>query len=365
MTLLLAACGGGSGPPAATSTPIATSTPTLTPTPSPTPTPLFLEPAQVSPLTLGEVFAPRDLSALRLDPARLRTLIATGDVIPARGVERAIRSRGDDFLFPVAATSQLTSGGDLTVVNLEAPLIASCPPPPRGTLTFCGRPGFVAALQAAGVDIATLENNHIGNYGDAGIAETQRHLAAAGIAWADRETPWVEDVRGLRFGFLAFNGVGERVEREAMAAQIRGLRPQVDVLVVAMHWGAEYARLPQPARGIADDHPAELARLVVDAGADLVIGNHPHWVQAVEVYAGKLIAYAHGNFIFDQTWSYETRVGIVGRYTFYDRVLVGVTFVPVLIESAAQPVPMQGEEAQAVLAAMREASERLAGASGP
>jgi poly-gamma-glutamate synthesis protein (capsule biosynthesis protein) len=352
--LALTAC---SNTPAA---PEPTATPRPTPTATATATPEFLTAAQVPEFTLADVFPPRDLSALRLDPSRLRTIIATGDVIPARGVDNAIRRHGDDFLYPVAATTPLTSNADLTVVNLEAPLVSYCGPAPSGTFTFCGRPGFVSALQAAGVDVATLENNHIGNYGSDGIAETVALLDAGGIAWADRDSPTIKDVRGVRFGFLAFNGVGERIDREAMSAQIQALRPQVDVLLVAVHWGAEYVRVPQTAPGVADDNPVEIAHLAVDAGADVVLGNHPHWVQAAELYNGKFIAYAHGNFIFDQMWSYETRVGVVGRYTFYDNLLVGVAFAPVLIQDYAQPVPMQGPEAQEVLSAMAQATLELA-----
>ena len=87
---------------------------------------------------------------------------------------------------------------------------------------------------------------------------------------------------------------------------------------MAYHWGAEYVSVPTVGAGIAEDDPVEIGHLAVDAGADFVIGNHPHWVQGVELYKGKYIAYAHGNFIFDQMWSYETRVGVVGKYTFYD-----------------------------------------------
>jgi poly-gamma-glutamate synthesis protein (capsule biosynthesis protein) len=329
------------------------------PTPTPTPTPTFLQPDQLPPLTLAGVFPPRDLSALRLDPARLRTLIATGDVIPARHTDVVIRSRGDDFLYAIVATKEITAAADLTVVNLESPLIEGCPYHDSG-FTFCGRPGFAAALQAAGVDIATLENNHVGNYGLEGIYETEEILTAAGIDHADRITPVVKDVRGLKFGFLAFNGVGETFNRAKVTAQIRALRPKVNVLAVAFHWGAEYVSLPTTAPGVADDDPMEIAHLAVDAGADLIIGNHPHWVQAVELYKGKFIAYAHGNFIFDQMWSYETRVGVIGRYTFYDDVLVKVEFLPTLIEEFAQPVPMRGAEAQAVLDGMRTASDQLA-----
>ncbi|HXG37091.1 MAG TPA: CapA family protein [Dehalococcoidia bacterium] len=328
---------------------------------SPTTTPAITPEPVIPPLTLDGIFPPRDLAPLKLDSSRLRTLIATGDVIPARYSDRAIRLQGDDFLYPVAYTADILRAADLTVINLEAPLLQSCPLPQEYSFTFCGRPGFIQALLAGGVDIATLENNHITNYGPQGVAETVDLLEANGIAWADRQQLAVREVRGLRFGFLAFNGVGEAIDRTSMAGQIQSARPQVDVLAVAFHWGAEYVSLPQPAPGIAPDDPAEIAHLAVDSGADLVIGNHPHWVQAVELYQGKFIAYAHGNFIFDQMWSYETRVGVIGRYIFYDRTLVKVEFIPVLSHDYAQPRLLEGEERQAVLDGMREASQQLAG----
>ncbi|HEV8573156.1 MAG TPA: CapA family protein, partial [Dehalococcoidia bacterium] len=253
----------------------------------------------------------------------------------------------------------ITAAGDLTVINLEAPLVEGCPYHDEG-LIFCGRPGIVAAFQAAGVDVVTLENNHIGNYGEDGVIETVQHLEAAGLRSADRDTAAIVDVRGLKFGFLAYNGVEHALPREEMIAQIKALRPKVDVLAVAVHWGAEYVSIPQAVPPVADDNPVEIAHLAIDAGADILIGNHPHWVQAVEVYKGKFIAYAHGNFIFDQMWSYETRVGVIGKYTFYDDTLIGVEYIPTLIEDYAQPVLLEGAERQAVLDGMKASSEELA-----
>ena len=328
-----------------TSTPRATPKPTATPEPTP------------APLTLADIFPPRELPP-GLDPSRIRTVIATGDVIPARYTDVQIRNRGDDFLWPVAQTSAITAAADLTVINLEAPIIEGCPYHDSG-FTFCGRPGIIGAFQQGGVDVVTIENNHIGNYGFGGITETKRHLDAAGLRWANRETPAIVDVRGMKFGFLAFNAVGETIDRPAMQAKIAALRPEVDVLSVAYHWGAEYVSVPTVGAGIAEDDPVEIGRLAVDAGADFVIGNHPHWVQGVELYKGKYVAYAHGNFIFDQMWSYETRVGVVGKYTFYDTQLVRVEYIPVLSIDYGQPVPMTGAEAQAVLDGMKASSEAI------
>ncbi|HZP27189.1 MAG TPA: CapA family protein [Dehalococcoidia bacterium] len=347
LAVALAACSGGSAAPNAS---IRLVTPIPTPTPTPPPPPA---------LTVNDIFPPRDLASLHLDPTRVRTLIATGDVIPARTTDRAIRQQGNNYFYPLAPTADILRAADLTVINLEAPLMTGCPPVYEG-FTFCGQAGFATALAQAGVDVATLENNHITNYGPQGVRETIGHLEANGIEWADRTTMAIEDVRGLKFGFLAFNGVGEVIGRDAMVAAIRQARPQVDVLTVAYHWGAEYVSVPDVAPGIADDWAPEIAHLAVDAGADLVIGNHPHWVQAVEFYKGKFIAYAHGNFIFDQMWSYETRVGVIGRYTFYDNKLIGIEFLPTLIEDYAQPNLLEGAERQAVLDGMLAASRELA-----
>jgi poly-gamma-glutamate synthesis protein (capsule biosynthesis protein) len=80
----------------------------------------------------------------------------------------------------------------------------------------------------------------------------------------------------------------------------------------------------------------DFAHLAIDSGADLVIGNHPHWIQPVEIYQGKLIMYAHGNFIFDQMWSEQTRLGVVGRYTFYEGRLVDAEYLPIKIYDYGQ-----------------------------
>jgi poly-gamma-glutamate synthesis protein (capsule biosynthesis protein) len=204
-----------------------------------------------------------------------------------------------------------------------------------------------------------LENNHIRDYGANAEAYTKETLTKHGIDYTDRYTLAVRTVRGLRFGFLAFNGVGERIDRQSMTSAIRQANSQVDVLVVSFHWGKEYVSLPQADPWLAPDDPVEIAHLAVDAGADLIIGNHPHWVQAVELYKEKLIAYAHGNFIFDQMWSPEVRQGVVGRYTFYDKRLVQVEYLPVLIENYCQPRFLADREAQVILSAIYQASLNL------
>lgn len=310
------------------------------------------------PLTLEKVFSSDHRLPDGINQDEVRTLIITGDVIPARGVNIETLKRGD-FTYPWQEVKYLLKRGDLRIINLEAPLLKNCPVLDSG-FTFCGDARHIEGLKFAGIEMVGLENNHIANFGFEGLRETQNLLSQNNIEWARRDKLAIKEVRGVKFGLLAFNGIGERVDREAMAEEIREARTQVDILMTMFHWGKEYERLPKTDGTIAPDDPRELAHLAVDSGVDLVIGNHQHWVQGIEFYKGSFIPYAHGNFIFDQMWSEETRLGVVGKYTFYGRELVDVQFLPIKIFNFAQPRPLSGEEAQLVLDKMRLGSEELA-----
>jgi poly-gamma-glutamate synthesis protein (capsule biosynthesis protein) len=309
-------------------------------------------------ISLNSIFGPHPPSFAHLDPRKLITIIATGDVIPARSVnyEMAIRN---DYTYPFLRTYKFTRAADLTLINLESPLIDGCAVTNSG-LTFCGDPRGVQGLKLAGVDIANLPNNHIGNYGIPAIHETEQHLTAAHIDWDGFGHIVYKEVKGVRFAFLGFNGVGETIDTAEMAKEVRHARTRADVVVVSYHWGREYTSVPLTAPGIADQDPRQIAHLTIQAGADLVIGNHPHWVQGVEMYHGKFIAYAHGNFVFDQMWSIETRQGVIGTYTFYGKKLISVRYRPVMIENYAQPHFLSAADGAPILARMRDASVRIA-----
>jgi len=162
----------------------------------------------------------------------------------------------------------------------------------------------------------------------------------------------------LKFGFLGYNDITipqpgiSNVDEKAMERQIKESRKKVDFLIVNMHWGAEY-------RAIPDERQKELSHFIIDSGADLIIGNHPHWIQPIEFYKNKLITYAHGNFIFDQMWSIETRQGVIGKYTFYENNLVDVKFTPIFIEDYGQPRPMDEKEKNVILNEMKNNSLNL------
>jgi poly-gamma-glutamate synthesis protein (capsule biosynthesis protein) len=264
-----------------------------------------------------------------------------------------------DFLYPFRRTADFLRSGDITLINLESPLVSGCPVTDEG-MSFCGDPRAVQGLRYAGVDVACTANNHIGNYGDAGIRETWSHLRAAGIAPCAFGTVARKTIRGLSFAFLAYNCVGQRFDYATARREIRAARKTADVVIVSVHWGKEYVAVPTTEPGIADDDPQRVAHWIIDSGADLIIGNHPHHVQAVELYHGHLITYAHGNFVFDQMFSTETREGVVGVYRFYGRRLVSVRYRPVMIYDYAQPRWADAATSRAILKGMQDATWQLA-----
>jgi poly-gamma-glutamate synthesis protein (capsule biosynthesis protein) len=266
--------------------------------------------------------------------------------------------RRNGFDYPFTQVSSLLQSGDVTLVNLEAPLISRCQLHLDG-MRFCGEGPFAAAMARHGIDVATLENNHIGNYGQEGIMETKKFLKDAGISYATFHEPLYVTVKDITFGIVAVNGVGPRIDTAAFREVIVPVREKADIVIVAVHWGREYSYAPVSAPGIAWDSPREIGHFFIDSGVDLVIGNHPHWVQGVELYHGGFISYAHGNFIFDQEWSRETTEGVVGSYVFENKRLVDVVYTPVVITDYAQPRIVDGEQASRIISAMQNSSRAM------
>jgi poly-gamma-glutamate synthesis protein (capsule biosynthesis protein) len=128
---------------------------------------------------------------------------------------------------------------------------------------------------------------------------------------------------------VGFNFVGTKL-RDFDYQLIRDSKSKVDVLIVMVHWGIEY--MPEPSAT-----QKEIAHSLIDNGADVVVGNHPHWVQGYDTIDGKPIFYSLGNFVFDQAWSEETKSGLAIRLTYEETKLKKIEEMPVYMENFAQP----------------------------
>ena len=303
-------------------------------------------PITSTPLTLDSIFD----GNLKRNKDTI-TLIATGDVIPARVVNINAIAK-NNFLWPWEETAPFLKQADITLINLETPIFDGCPQINTG-FTFCGEDEHVEGMLAAGVDVANIANNHSGNYGEDGLNETIAILEKNSIVASGYSKVGYKIVKGIKFAFLGYNDIGAPyVDEQQMVEAVKEARKNADVVVVSFHWGTEYKTQP-------DQRQIDLAHLAIDNGADLVIGNHPHWVQPIELYKDKYIMYAHGNFIFDQMWSEETKKGVVGKYVFNASELIDVEYYPIYIEDYGQPNFMEGQKKMETLQNLKQASLEL------
>ncbi len=317
-------------------------------------------------------------AASTYDPATAWTLFAGGDILLDRGVSLAIRgsSAGSDYPFnggtaaitghtccssfgwKLPRTKQtgnagvvrdLVSGTDIAIANFENPAPDSFRFHDHGT-TFSANPAYIAGLAKAGIDWVSLANNHIGDAGRTAILQTMANLdkqgilhSGAGKNTADAHKPALLEAGGETIAILGYDTIAPtyaagtskpgsaQMTSAALKADVAAARKAgADIVIVFPHWGIEYRAKPTASQ-------KRLAHAAIDAGADLVIGNHPHWAEAMEVYKGKPIWYALGNFVFDQTWSEPTMEGITLELTFNGTKLVQVRMRPHLILGRAQP----------------------------
>lgn len=242
------------------------------------------------------------------------TLVAVGDICLAGGVERAAASASSTY--PFTHMRSRLRGADIGFGNLECTLSSRGSPIPK-TYNFRARPAWAKRLASAGFDVLSLANNHSQDYGRTALGDTVAHLRNAGIrpvgaggTLAEAQALRVMTVRGLRVGFLAYLGMFPPllplIAREPSVAMgypstvrrcVAAARPKCDVLVVSLHAGKEMTLQPS-------GRQREIARAAIDAGADLILGHHPHVVQPLERYRSKPICYSLGNFVFNPSPSF-------------------------------------------------------------
>ncbi len=310
------------------------------------------------------------------DPKAAWTLFAGGDMLLDRGVKQAIDANGVDYPYdggtvaitgmcrdcspmgwdlPVTkrtgnagAVRQLISGADLAIANFENPAPNQWRWHGSGTV-FNANPALIAGIRDAGIDWVSLANNHIGDAGRKGMLQTMKNLDKYGIAHgglgknlAAAHKATLLEAGGVTVGILGYDMIAPSyhagtelagsagMTKKDLKADIKAARAAgADVVIVFPHWGIEYRAQPSPTQ-------QRMAHNAIDAGADLVIGNHPHWAEAMEIYKGKPVWYALGNFVFDQTWSDYTMEGITLELTFDGTRLAQIRMRPHLILGKAQ-----------------------------
>ena len=298
---------------------------------------------------------------------------AVGDLMLGNRTEPFLKEFGPAY--PFNDVMPFFGKADVVVGNLESPISL------RGTAVenkkFTLRAGPVAAqaLKSAGFRVVTLANNHTMDFGPLALQDTLAALdengilyTGAGMDLVDARAPALLKVKGRTLAFLAYSltfpleffasagrpgtapGYAEFVK-----ADIEAIRPQADLVIVSFHWGAELMIA-------AKDYQVELGRQAIDWGADLVLGHHPHVLQELEVYKGRLIAYSLGNFVFGSE-SNRTNSSMILLLTFQGNRLARVEAVPLDVNNYRvkyRPRVLIGRPATEALDNINAASTRFA-----
>jgi hypothetical protein len=335
------------------------------------------------------------------NPAKVWTMVAGGDIMLDRGVakEVTVEKKGVDFPFSggtaritgrhccsslgwptvvavrtgnAGAVRSLLQSADLAVANFENPAPDAFRYHTQGTV-FSANPRLIAGLKDAGIDYVSLGNNHIGDAGPTGLLQTLANLdkygirhSGAGKNLAAARTPAIMTVDGVKVAILSYDTIAKyyaagpskpgsaQLSAPVVKADVAAARKAgAQLVIVYPHWGTEYSPRPFSAE-------QSLAHAVIDAGADMIIGNHAHWVGAMEIYKGHPIWYALGNFVFDQTWSEPTSEGLLLDLTFNGTHLVQARLQPTVILDGAQPNLLNpATDGRVVLGQLYDASGKM------
>lgn len=315
-----------------------------------------------------------------------------GDIVPGRNVHAKMVFYGD-FTHPFLEVADSLAAFDLTFANLEGNLSAALPQPEDiHSFSFVSDPAMIDGFKLAGIDAVSLANNHAHwndeGWGAQGLLDTIDALEAAdfpffgaGRTLEEARQPWVTEVKGLSVALLGVDGVTANLDYpdrdedlgvvgadwgagpdspgtnpfayDQVVADVTAAVKQYDIVIPYLHMGAEY-------RWIVPAWVQEIAYGAIDAGATMVVTNHPHVIQGMETYGGKPIVYSVGNFIFDQMYSVDTRQGLILEITLRGSRVVGIRTRGVEIQDFNQPRLMTDGEQAAIMDRFWRSTDRLA-----
>lgn len=293
---------------------------------------------------------------------------AAGDVMLDRGVKKHMESAGHGY--PYAAVTDFIKSHDIAFCNLEGPVTDY--KKRNKPFAFRCEPERFDEFMNTGFNIVSLANNHMFDCGPAGVTATIAELKDRGLMFSgageDRESSFdaaVAEVNGVKIAVVAFadffHYIAENKNRlsqpQACYPQVEDIEPAIEAarelasfVIVSWHWGEEYKHYP-------NNRQKMLGRLCVDAGADLVIGHHPHVLQGAEYYKGKLILYSLGNFIFDQYHENRTESAVFSC-TIEDNMIKDPFLTPVKIKRS-KPFFARKDEAKKISQALIKYSEGM------
>lgn len=255
------------------------------------------------------------------------------------------------------------SKDDMTIVNLEGTLTLAEEKREGVTYNIKGDPEYAQILTLGDIEAVSMANNHRRDYLEQGCADTEAAITAEGIEWAyDNNVGIYETDKGIKIGFISVNWVayGRNIMRFVEKGMEKLEEAGVDLKIVCCHWGIEREYLP-------NQDQMDLGKLCIDAGADLVLGHHPHVLQGIEEYKGRYIVYSLGNFCFGANRNPKDKDTMIFQQTFVfeegqDMVYGEARVIPCSVSSVSnrndyRPTPAEGEEYTRILNKINDGSK--------
>ena len=252
---------------------------------------------------------------------------------------------------------------DLTIVNMEGTLTEETTRVEK-QFAFKGDPDYVKILTSSSVEAANVANNHSHDYGEKSFQDTVNILETNGIRTFGYDNVAIMEIKGIRVGMFGIYELDDHLERiPQVKKDIAKLKEQqADIIVAVFHWSNELVTVP-------DENQVTLAHLAIDEGADVVVGHHPHVVQGIEKYKGKIIAYSLGNFCFGGNTHPTEMDTFIFQQKFVLNGAKNITaseyhLIPCRVSSETtynnyQPTPLTGEEAKETMHKIQERSQAI------
>lgn len=272
-----------------------------------------------------------------------------------------LKKHNNDYSYFFKNVAHIFKADDITTGNLETTFTESKQKADK-QFTFKGPAAYAKAFPLGGIEAVNLSNNHIYDYLQKGFDDTLKALEAENVAYFGEGHKWVTEVKGVKVGFLGYKGYWyDNNTLKGLKNDITALKQEADFVVINFHWGDENSYKPNSTQKY-------LAHYAIDQGADLIVGHHPHVVQGLEKYKGKIIAYSMGNFAFGGNNNPKDKDTFIlqVKLNFTDNKLIGyeVKAIPCSISSVSNandycPTPLAGTVKDNLLKKLNDLSINL------
>jgi len=272
-----------------------------------------------------------------------------------------LKKNNNDYSYFFKNVYSIFSNDDITTVNFEGTLTNSSTKADK-QFAFKAPPEYAKILSTSSIEGVNLSNNHTFDYLNNGFKDTKEALKKENIKYFGQDDTWIEEVKGVKLGFLGYKGYYNSKElQNKIKKDIAELKSENCIVVINFHWGDEGSYQPNSTQ-------KSLAYFSIDNGADLIIGHHPHVLQGIEKYKNRIICYSMGNFSFGGNKNPSDKDTMIVQVKFnmqnqlfksYDLKVIPCKISSVNYINDYKPTPVEGNKKDELLNKINNLSKNL------